>query len=61
MLSDLLDEINDNPRNPDWDAVFEIAQDNCLPDVLLLELAKALWLEGNDPEAYDQLVKDMRL
>ena len=36
MLSDLLDEINDNPRNPDWDAVFEIAQDNGLPDVLLL-------------------------
>lgn len=60
MLSELLDAINERPREPDWDAVFEIARGNCLPDVLLLELAKTLWLETNDPAAYDKLVRELK-
>lgn len=57
MLSNLLDIVNESATEPVWDDVWWAACDyGADPAANLLELCRALWLESNDPEAYDALV-----
>lgn len=59
-LSNLLDIVNETASEPDWNDVWWAACDyGADPAANLLELARALWLESNDPEAYDALVAGM--
>ena len=55
MLRNLLDLVNEGPAEPIWDDIWWAACDAADPAANLLELCRALWLENNDPVAFDAL------
>lgn len=59
MLSELLDVLNENPLKPDWVGVYHTALEADLPAWQLLQLAKLLWLETNDPAAFDAAIRSL--
>lgn len=59
-LRNMLDIVNESAVEPDWNDIWWAACDyGAEPAAGLLELCRALWLESNDPEAYDALVADL--
>lgn len=56
MLSKLLDVVNADANEPDWDEIYLLTRYNRNGIESLIDLARALWLETNDPDEYDALV-----